>query len=106
MRSRRKSRLHISNMQPADSGNYSCLAENVNGYIKKTVEIYVIPQQHTTPIQVTTMAPVTIGYAITKISSYIRDLALVSPDENGQGKPASCNSILAFVTVCMDTAIL
>ncbi|VDL19967.1 unnamed protein product [Hymenolepis diminuta] len=39
-KNKRKSRLHISNMQPADSGNYSCLAENVNGYIKKTVEIY------------------------------------------------------------------
>ncbi|VDM30966.1 unnamed protein product [Hydatigera taeniaeformis] len=39
-KNKRKSRLQISNTQPIDSGNYSCLAENVNGYIKKTVEIY------------------------------------------------------------------
>ncbi|VDD84078.1 unnamed protein product, partial [Mesocestoides corti] len=42
-KSRRNSRLHLSNMQPTDSGNYSCLAENVNGYIKKTVQIRVHP---------------------------------------------------------------
>ncbi|EUB62405.1 Schwann cell myelin protein [Echinococcus granulosus] len=39
-KNKRKSRLQISNTHPMDSGNYSCLAENVNGYIKKTVEIY------------------------------------------------------------------
>ncbi|KAL5964192.1 Immunoglobulin superfamily member 10 [Taenia solium] len=58
-KNKRKSRLQISNTQPIDSGNYSCLAENVNGYIKKTVEIYVVPRPQTTPLPWTTLPPLT-----------------------------------------------
>ncbi|CUT99275.1 pro neuregulin 2 membrane bound [Echinococcus multilocularis] len=58
-KNKRKSRLQISNTHPMDSGNYSCLAENVNGYIKKTVEIYVVPRPQTTPQPWTTLPPLT-----------------------------------------------
>ncbi|KAL5106089.1 Schwann cell myelin protein [Taenia crassiceps] len=58
-KNKRKSRLQISNTQPIDSGNYSCLAENVNGYIKKTVEIYVVPRPQTTSLPWTTLPPLT-----------------------------------------------
>ncbi|BHF76504.1 negative regulator of glucose-controlled proteins [Sparganum proliferum] len=58
---RRSSKLHISNIKLTDTGNYSCLAENVNGFIRKTVFIIVSPKPVTTSKpEMSTPAPISV----------------------------------------------
>ncbi|TNN07031.1 Schwann cell myelin protein, partial [Schistosoma japonicum] len=55
-KSRYLSKLQLSNVHPTDNANYTCLAENVNGHIRKSVKVIVKATTTLPPPTTTTLA--------------------------------------------------
>uniref|UniRef100_A0A5K4FBS1 Ig-like domain-containing protein n=1 Tax=Schistosoma mansoni TaxID=6183 RepID=A0A5K4FBS1_SCHMA len=65
-KSRYLSKLQLSNVHTTDNANYTCLAENLNGHIRKSVQVIVKPAT-TSPPLTTTPPPTTTEMTTTSV---------------------------------------
>ncbi|CAH8646683.1 unnamed protein product [Schistosoma rodhaini] len=65
-KSRYLSKLQLSNVHTTDNANYTCLAENLNGHIRKSVQVIVKPAT-TSPPLTTTPPPKTTEMTTTSV---------------------------------------